>query len=81
VTFLQYVISVGDALSQLFNAAVFLSGNANQSVSGRCHEQRDHRFFGKLRVVINALFFLQDDHCKESWEADLRRARRRIEGT
>ena len=72
----DYFNTIGDGLSQLLNAVLFNSGNANESLSGRCFRQRDHWFFGRLEVVINALFnwFGQEDHCERAYATDLNRA-------
>lgn len=76
----NYFISCGDALSQLVNAVVFFSGNANQSLSARCYEQRDHWFFGRLKVVVDKifLFFGDDNHCESSYRRELALCHRRI---
>jgi len=74
--FLKYLYSVGDAASQLLNAALFFSGNANESLSGRCHRQRDTFFFGLLYVLINALFWAEENHCRDAYIRDLVRARK-----
>ncbi len=71
-----YFHTLGDALSQLLNALLFHSGNANESLSGRCWRQRDHWFFGRLRVVVDALSRLvgETEHCEKSHAADVARA-------
>lgn len=51
------------ALDQLINAFIFF-GYADETLSARCY--REHR---KLPMkIINAIFFLQDNHCKTSFE-------------
>jgi len=68
------LVKIGDALSQLANVALMprhAETTANESISGRAHRQN----WRKLRRVINALFFWQDDHCKAAYDADLERAR------
>lgn len=72
----QYFKTGGDALSQLVNAWVFRSGNANESLSGRCWNQREHWFFGRLRPVIDQIFvwFGEEDHCEKSYWRDVARA-------
>jgi hypothetical protein len=74
---ISYLISVGDATSQLLNATVFFSLNANQSLSGRCYTQRDEALFGTLRKVINwgaETIFNEEDHCREAYLSDIARA-------
>lgn len=73
----KYLLTVGDALSQLLNAVVFFSGNANESLSGRCWRQRDHWLFGTLRKGIDWLFRVvarQRDHCEWAFKNDIIRA-------
>jgi len=53
----------GDALSQLFNAAV-LGGSSNESVSGRASR------------IVRWDNPLQDNHCDEAYLGDLARAER-----
>lgn len=70
---LIYLITAWDTVSQLLNAWLFNSTNANQSLSGRCWEERDHWFWGRFRVFIDFLFlkiFKQEDHCFKAYRAD-----------
>jgi hypothetical protein len=70
------IVKVLDALSQMANVAL-LPGHrethANESISGR-----SHRMGWRLRHVINALFFWQEDHCRMAHEKDVERARATI---
>lgn len=72
----NYLLTVGDASSQLLNAVVFNSGNANESLSGRCWRQREHWFFGNLRHAIDtgALVFGDTNHCVSAYRNDVERA-------
>ena len=71
----RYLLRVGDALSQLINVTVFFGKNPNESVSGRSWRLRDKRFWGLMVKVIDFLASpFEDDHCKKSHEADIRRA-------
>ena len=72
----EYLIHVGDALSQLLNVMVFLSDNPNESLSGRCYRQKDHWWFGRLRRTIDAVAHLMGDvgHCANAHRYDIRRA-------
>jgi len=71
----RYGVRVGDALSQLINVIVFLSANPNESLSGRSYRQKRHWFWGKMLVVIDAMFWpIQSEHCRKSHEADVKRA-------
>lgn len=66
---LKQVVVVLDALSQLLNA-VFLFGEANESISGRAYRSgwiMTERF-------INMLCFWEKDHCLKAHQADVARA-------
>lgn len=72
-----YFLTAGDAASQLLNAVLFNSGRANQSLSGRCYEEREHWFFGRLgRWLIDPVagLFGNKNHCYMSYLNDVRRA-------
>lgn len=77
----QYFITVGDALSQLLNAVIFLSNDANESLSGRCHRERYHWFYGRLRQSIDWFFakFSDYGHCANAYRNDVQRAQRTVE--
>lgn len=75
----QYIIRIGDCLSQLLNVAVLLGHNPNESVSGRAHRmQRVGWQWAMLRSIINYIFIWQFDHCRNSYMADLERARKTV---
>jgi hypothetical protein len=65
---------VGDALSQLVNVALLPNHrqtNANESISGRAHRLG----WSKTERFIDWLFSpWEQDHCRLSYEADLKRA-------
>ena len=65
----QYFFNLGNAISQLINVGLFMGGNANESISGRCWRQRSHWFFGRLRTTIDyvALLMGDEDHCWNSY--------------
>lgn len=70
-----YLHRCGDALSQLVNVALFFSKNPNESLSGRSYRQKHHWFWGKMLLVIDAVFYLvQKEHCRKSHDADVQRA-------
>lgn len=79
---LDYLITVGDSVSQFFNALLFLSFNANQSISGRAYEERSYsKFWFYFEKLINFLFlklFGQVEHCKSAYFSDLERAKKVI---
>ena len=75
----RYFIRIGDCLSQLLNVAVFFGENANESVSGRAYRMRRIGWqWAALRQIINIIFFWQQDHCRNSYMADIARARRTL---
>jgi hypothetical protein len=57
------------ALDQLVNA--FTGGWSDETLSSRCYRKRDKKFFNFLRIVINSLFFWQEDHCKKAFKSEL----------
>lgn len=77
----QYLINVGDALSQLINTMVFL-GDAEESISGRSYREvyynKDNKIWPHFYKYVNKLFFLQENHCKYAYLKDLERAKRKI---
>ena len=75
-----YLIRIGDCLSQLLNVAVFFGKNPNESLSGRAYKMHNISWpWGILYTLINLLFIWQDNHCRESYAADLVRARDLLE--
>lgn len=62
---MNWLIRIGDALSQLGNV-VFFNGHPNESISGRCW--REQLFWYK---VIDLIFWFDKDHCKASFKKDL----------
>ena len=61
----DYLINILAAISHLCNAVI--GGNPNLTVSARCHLMQHHWFWGAFRNVLNWAFWMQKDHCKESW--------------
>lgn len=77
--FVNYVVRVGDAISQFLNVAFFLGDNPNESLSGRAWRQRRDHGWKELRIVIDWLFKpWMPNHCQASYYNDLVRARRLI---
>lgn len=73
------LMKIGDALSQLANVA-FLPNvhqtTANESISGRAHRMG----WKRIEKAIDLLFSpFEKDHCRLSYEADLRRAKDLLE--
>ena len=62
------------ALDQLLNT-VLCKGWADETMSSTVYRmERDGRFWGWLRPVIDGLFFFQPLHCYQSYLAGLDRA-------
>jgi len=77
---INYLGNVGDCLSQLINNAVFMANNPNQSISGRCYQQRNDRYWKHAYRVINVVASpWQANHCLSAYLADKERAKQIIE--
>ena len=63
--------------SALLNTIVF-GGDMYTSTSARAHMERHKPEWAKRRKFINALFFWQEDHCKQAWQSDYDRAFRKF---
>ena len=74
----RYLLTVGDALSQLANVAIFFGDNANEGVSGRSWRLRNkYAFWGIMHKVIDwCASPFEADHCEASHRADVARAAR-----
>lgn len=69
---------IGDALSQLGNVTLLPrpdDTNANESISGRSYREG----WKVAQWMINALFFWQNDHCKQAYLKDVERAKALIQ--
>jgi hypothetical protein len=67
---LRYLISVGDAFSQLVGTVLTYSATPNESISGAAYRRDDW-----LRPVLDGLFrVFHEEHCRKSHEADVARA-------
>lgn len=77
----RYCIRVGDGISQLINVVFFLSQNPNESLSGRSYREKHKPFWGKMMLVLNAVFWVfEREHCRKAYEADLDRAAKFLKG-
>ena len=77
----NYCLRVGDALSQLVNVTLFLSSDANESVSARAYRQRSAAFWGTMRISLDTVFLpFEKEHCKKAHTKELLRARKLIQG-
>jgi hypothetical protein len=58
-------------MSQTVNLFLLL-GHHDQTVSARCYINRHNKGWRLAYHSINAAFFWQDDHCKISFEQDVK---------
>lgn len=65
----NYLVRLGDALSQFVNV-LLLSGQANESISGRAYRSG----WVLTTRAIDALIFWEPEHCRRAHEADVLRA-------
>ena len=59
------------ALDQLLNT--LLGGWADETLSARAYRQQDKRRWYILMTLINMVFFLQPNHCQNSYVSELNR--------
>ena len=59
------------ALDQLVNT--LFGGYADETISSRSHRAYVSGKRKWMRNLINALFFWQNDHCKEAYESEISR--------
>lgn len=64
----RYLKQIGIACTQALNAV--LGGWADESTSSRAHRQQHKLRWRLARRLINAIFFLQADHCLQAFEAE-----------
>jgi len=66
----SYVFRLLIAIDQLFNT--LLGGRPDHTISGRVgyHAQLNKTWAIWLEIVINSIFFWDDDHCQSSIEWD-----------
>ena len=67
----QYLLRVLAWLSQGVNC-ILLGGHHDVTVSARAYLNRERsRVWYAAYRTLNAVFFWQDDHCRDSWLADV----------
>lgn len=74
----SYFMTLGDASSQLVNALLFNSKNANESISGKSYANKDSsKAWNAAYLFINSIFsvFGQVDHCASAFYTDRERAK------
>lgn len=65
MTVKDYLLNIGSTLSQAVNC-VFLFGNPDESISARSYYNRHNKYQRWAYVLINKLFFFQEDHCRDA---------------
>jgi len=69
---MAYIKQVAIAVDQLLNA--LLGGWADETFSARCWRLESERKWARvMRPVVDAIFFFDDNHCKESYESEMNR--------
>ena len=56
-----------------------LGGHQDQTVSARAYLNRNRRGWRVAYRALNAVFFWQEDHCRDSWLADVAWAKEILE--
>ena len=70
----EYLLRVAAWLSQGFNC-IFLGGSHDQTVSARAYQNRHTPGWCIAYEVLNTIFFWQEDHCRDSYQAGVRFAK------
>ena len=70
---MSYFLRLALAIDQLLNV-LLCNGEPDETMSSAAWRmERDGRFWGFLRPVIDTLFWFQPEHCRLSYEAELLR--------
>jgi len=69
----EIVAGIAHTSSATWNTARY-GGDMYTSTSARAHMERHKPEWAKRREFINRVFFWQEDHCKQAWQADYDRA-------
>jgi hypothetical protein len=68
----QYLLNLGIAVDQLFN--VLLGGWPDETLSAAAHRYAPYSMrWNIVRKLLNLIFFWQDDHCLDSYLAEVER--------
>lgn len=67
---MSYLTRVAAWLSQGINC-VLLGGSPDQTVSARAYVNRNDATWAFVYCAINMVFFWQEDHCRDSHQADV----------
>ena len=74
----NYLIRVGDSISQVINVTLLFGDNANESVSGRAWRLHKRSvIWNGVKITIDYMASpFEIDHCEASHKADVSRAAR-----
>ena len=67
---IEYLLNIIIALDQTINAVV--RGSPDETLSARAYRNKD--MYGYPYVVINYIFFWQEDHCRQAYWSEVIRA-------
>jgi hypothetical protein len=67
---LRWLLNLSVILSRFVNVFIFF-GSPNETVEGRAWRHRHSRVGGMAVVVLDAIFFFDDDHCRSAHVADV----------
>lgn len=70
---MSYFLRLLLAIDQLLNVLI-CNGEPDETMSSAAWRmERDGRFWGFMRPVIDRLFWFQPDHCRKAYESELLR--------
>lgn len=70
---MSYFLRLSLAIDQLLNVLI-CNGEADETMSSACYRmERDGRFWGFMRPVIDTLFWWQPQHCRMAYESEILR--------
>ena len=69
----QWLLRVSAWVSQTINLWL-LFGHHDMTISARCYINKDKPYWRVAYKYINAIFWFQENHCKESFDADIKYA-------
>ena len=70
---MQPLIALDQFVNTLIPAKHEGFGFADESISARCHRLQHSAAWGRARRLVDALFFLEHDHCRHAYEAECNR--------
>jgi len=73
----EVVAGIAHTASAMLYTVAF-NGDMHTSTSAAAHLKQAHPAWANRRRFINALFWWQDDHCKQAWQDDLARAMAKV---